>query len=380
MSQARSVSQPLSHVTVKSGPRSCHPLRGQSLKSQKSGAPQAPGKARARSRRVDPRLITGGILVAFFVLLAIFAGPLSALTGNDPYTPHRELLDDNSVPTGFGGGISAQHWFGVTPLRGADLFSIVAYGAQVSLTIGIGATAISMLIGVGVGLLAGYFPGVVDAVLSRTMDVFFGFPFLIFAIALSAVVPASFPRELLLILVLGFFGWPTIARLIRGQVLSLRGRDYTTAARLMGASTGHILVNELLPGLLPLIIVRLTLALPGRISAEAALSFLGVGINPPTPSWGRSISDAVAWVMVDPMYLLFPGLALFLVTLGFNLLGDGLADALNPRARRRQMVEMIDRTPGKATNGTVGTVTDGHEATERHDTTDGHDTRKEVRA
>lgn len=322
MSQARAISQPLSHVT-KSGPRACHPLR--------AGSPECPsGRVRTRSRWADPRIIAGAAIVAFFVLLAVFAQPLSALTGNDPFTPHRELLDDNSVPTGFGGGISARHWFGVTPLRGADLFSIVAYGAQVSLTIGLGASAISMAVGVLVGLLAGYFPGVVDGVLSRTMDVFFGFPFLIFAIALSAVVPAEFPRELLLILVLGFFGWPGIARLIRGQVLTLRGRDYTTAARLMGASTGHILANELLPALAPLIIVRLTLAIPGRIGAEAALSFLGVGINPPTPSWGRSISDAVAWVMVDPMYLLFPGLALFLVTLGFNMLGDGLSDALTP--------------------------------------------------
>lgn len=295
------------------------------------GAREQARRTNLRSRWLNGKIITGGAIVLFFLLLAIFAGPLSRITGNDPYTPHRELLNDSSVPVGLGGGISARHWFGVTPLRGADLFSIVAYGAQVSLTIGLGATAISMVLGVLIGMLAGYFPGIVDSLLSRTMDVFFGFPFLIFAIALSAVVPADFSRELLLILVLGFFGWPSIARLIRGQVLTLRGRNYTTAARLMGASTGHILVNELLPGLLPLIIVRLTLAIPGRIGAEAALSFLGVGINPPTPSWGRSISDAVQWVMVDPMYLLFPGAALFLVTLGFNLLGDGLSDALDPR-------------------------------------------------
>ena len=293
----------------------------------KQSASPKPSRVAKRNRFSSPKIIAGAIIVLFFIVLAVFAGPLSSLTGNDPFTPHRELLDDNSVPRGFGGGMSAQHWFGVTPLRGTDLFSVVAFGAQVSLTIGIGATAISLVLGVIIGLLAGYFPGIVDTLLSRMMDVFFGFPFLIFAIALSAVVPATFPRELLLILVLGFFGWPSIARLIRGQVLTLRNRNYTVAARLMGASTWHIFVNELLPSLLPLILVRLTLALPGRISAEAALSFLGVGINPPTPSWGRSISDAVAWVMVDPMYLLFPGAALFLVTLGFNLLGDGLADA-----------------------------------------------------
>lgn len=286
---------------------------------------------RARSRWASPALVWGSIIVSFFVLLALLAPVFTLITGNDPYQEHRELLGPSSVPTGFGGGISAQHWFGVTPLRGVDVFSIVSYGAQVSLGIGLASTVISTLLGLAIGLLAGYFPGVVDALLSRTMDVFFGFPFLIFAIALSAVVPASFPRPLLLILVLGFFGWPGTARLMRAQTLTLRERDYATAALVMGASPWHILRYEILPGLLPLLIVRTTLAIPGRIGSEAALSFLGVGINPPTPSWGRAISDAVNWALVDPMYLIFPGMALFLVTFGFNLLGDGLSDALDPR-------------------------------------------------
>ncbi|WP_240539213.1 ABC transporter permease [Bifidobacterium sp. SO1] len=289
---------------------------------------RAAGKA--ASPYLRPSIVVGGGIVLLFVLLAVFAGPLSAITGNDPYAEHPEALGAASVPSGFG-GISAQHWFGVTPLRGVDLFSIVAYGTRISLGIGVFSSIISLVIGVALGLVAGYFPGMVDSLISRTMDVFFGFPFLIFAIALSAVVPSGFPRPLLLTLVLGFFGWPGIARLVRGQTLTLSKRNFSVASRVMGASPVHVLWHQVLPNLLPLLIVNITLSIPGRIGAEAGLSFLGVGMNPPTPSWGRSISDAVQWALVDPMYLLFPGMALFLLTFGFNLLGDGLSDAIDPR-------------------------------------------------
>lgn len=309
----------------------------------------ARARAKGRSRFLTPQILWGAGIVLFFVLLALFAGPLSAITGNDPYTEHRDLLGARSVPRGFGGGISPSHWFGVTPLRGIDLFSVVAYGTRVSLGIGLASTLISVVIGVLLGLIAGYFPGMTDALISRTMDVFFGFPFLIFAIALSAIVPDSFPRPLLLILVLGLFGWPSIARLMRGQTLTLTNRNYTTAAQVMGASSWHILLHEILPGLLPLLIVRLTLSIPGRIAAEASLSFLGVGINPPTPSWGRTISDAVSWALVDPMYLIFPGFALFLVTFGFNLLGDGLSEALDPRSAHPATV--TDTADGSSSTG-----------------------------
>ena len=148
---------------------------------------------------------------------------------------------------------------------------------------------------------------------------------------LSAVVPQSFPRPVLLTLVLGFFGWPGIARLVRGQTLTLSKRNFAVASKVMGASPAHVLWHQILPNLMPLLIVNITLSIPGRIGAEAGLSFLGVGMNPPTPSWGRSISDAVQWALVDPMYLIFPGAALFLLTFGFNLLGDGLSDAIDPR-------------------------------------------------
>lgn len=180
-------------------------------------APKAERRRRVLRSGARSSIVVGGAIVLFFVLLAPLAGPLSAITGNDPYAEHPEALGAGSVPAGFGGGISARHWFGVTPLRGVDLFSIVAYGSRISLGIGVVSSVISLVIGVALGLLAGYFPGLVDALISRTMDVFFGFPFLIFAIALSAVVPQGFPRPVLLTLVLGFFGWPGIARLVRGR-------------------------------------------------------------------------------------------------------------------------------------------------------------------
>lgn len=274
-------------------------------------------------------------LVAIFVALAVFAGPLTAITQNTPYAENIDHLSSYGVAQGFGGGISSKHWFGLTPLRGVDLFAIVAYGARVSLFIGVTSTILSVVIGVIIGLLAGYFRGMIDALLSRMTDVFFGFPFLIFAIALSVVVPTSFPRQLLLTLILGFFGWPGIARLVRGQTLTLSKRNFSTAAHVMGAKPWHVLRHQIIPNLLPLLIVQTTLSIPGRIGAEAALSFLGVGVNPPTPSWGRTIADAVQWTLVDPMYLVFPALALVLVTFGFNLLGDALADLIDPRKGER---------------------------------------------
>jgi peptide/nickel transport system permease protein len=189
---------------------------------------------------------------------------------------------------------------------------------------------VSILVGVAVGLVAGFYGGFADRLLSRLTDIIFGFPFLIFAIALSATVPASVPRPLLLILVIGFFGWPQVARVVRSETLSLRERGFVRAAAASGTGNGRIIIREIIPNILATIIVFTTVSIPGKIGAEAALSFLGVGVNPPTPSWGRSISDAISWVQVDPMYLIFPGMALFLVTLGFNMFGDGLRDALDP--------------------------------------------------
>jgi peptide/nickel transport system permease protein len=286
--------------------------------------------------RRDRVAMTGGVIVLLYFVMAIAAPLLARLEGQDPYTYHIGLLngDAGGAPNGALGGISGTHWFGVEPTTGRDLFAVVVYGARTSFLIGIAATFLAVGLGTATGLVAAYFGGWVDTVLGRFMDVMFGFPALIFMISLGILAPPSFPRPLLLILVIGFFGFPYFGRVIRGQTLSLIRREFVDAARSLGAGAGHIIVKQLLPNLLAPIIVFATLTIPGMIGAEASLSFLGVGIPPPTPDWGRAINDAVDWFQTDLMYLLFPGGALFLAVLAFNLFGDGLRDAFDPRSGR----------------------------------------------
>ncbi|MFL6125367.1 ABC transporter permease [Actinophytocola sp.] len=286
--------------------------------------------------RADRWAFAGAVTIVALGVVAVAAPVLAAVEGQDPYGYHNEALDpDTGLPAGPLGGVSGTHWFGVEPLTGRDLFAIVVHGARTSFLIGLAATALAMLLGVLIGTSAGYLGGWWDRLVRWTGDVIFGFPYLIFMIALGAVAPPSIPRPLLLIVVLGFFGWPKVARIVRAQTLTLRQRNFVRVAHVMGAGPRHVFTTELLPNLWAPIIVVATLSIPERIGIEAALSFLGVGIPPPTPSWGRSISDAVSWVPTDPMFLIFPGIFLFLATCAFNLLGDGLADALDPKADTR---------------------------------------------
>jgi peptide/nickel transport system permease protein len=267
------------------------------------------------------------------VLLAVGADLLTANEGHNPYDYNNAALDPRTgTPAGPLGGVSGEHWFGVEPLTGRDLFAIVAYGARTSLLIGVVSTAVSVVFGAVLGLLAGYLGGWPDRIISRVGDVMFGFPYLIFLIALGAVTPVSFPRPILLIILLGFFGWARVARIVRAQTLTLKQRSFVAASRVMGASTVQVLWRQLLPNLWAPIIVVGTLLVPERIAAEAALSFLGAGIPPPRPSWGRAIGSAVDWISTDPMFLLFPGAALFVATLSLNLVGDGLRDVFDPRS------------------------------------------------
>jgi ABC-type dipeptide/oligopeptide/nickel transport system permease subunit len=262
----------------------------------------------------------------------------------DPTVYHANLIDPTlSAPRGPFGGVSLAHPFGVEPVSGRDVLSRVVNGAQVSLLIAFLATALAVSIGVFMGVVAGYFGGWADAVIARTMDVFLAFPLLLFAIALVGVIPSSAfglsgnsLRIGLLIFVIGFFAWPYMGRIIRGQTLSLREREFVDAARSLGARGPYVLFRELLPNLWGPILVYTTLLIPTNILFEAALSYLGVGIIPPTPSWGGMLSDAVnsGFYAIDPMYMLIPGLAIFLTVLAFNLFGDGLRDALDPRSSR----------------------------------------------
>ncbi|WP_432840839.1 ABC transporter permease [Dactylosporangium sp. CA-092794] len=281
----------------------------------------------------DRWAMAGAAVVAVLLVVAAAAPAICAAEGHDPYTYDLDALSDLGAPAGFGGGIGAGHWFGVEPVTGRDLFAIVVHGARTSLLVGISATVLSVLLGVVIGATAGYFGGWYDRVVGRVVDVLLAFPWLVFVIALGAIAPASVPRPVLLVGALALlFGWPSIARVVRGQTMALRRRTFVVAATAMGAGPRHVLVRQILPHLSATVIVYATIRVPGMIGAEAALSFLGVGVPPPTPAWGRSIGDAIAWVHTDPMYLAFPGAALFLTTLAFNLLGDGLRDAFDPRS------------------------------------------------
>jgi len=290
--------------------------------------------------RQDKVAMAGGIVVIFLILVAIF-GPYLV---QNPLTYHENLIDPTfSRPFGTLGGISTAHPFGVEPITGRDLLARIVNGARVSLVIAFLSTALAVGIGMVMGVVAGFFGGWVDSVIARAMDIFLAFPLLVFAIALVGVIPSSAfglsgnsLRIGLLIFVIGFFAWPYMGRIIRGQTLSLREREFVDAARSLGARGPYILFRELLPNLVGPILVYSTLLIPTNILFEAALSYLGVGIIPPTPSWGGMISDAVnnGIYSVDPMYMIIPGLAIIITVMAFNLFGDGLRDALDPKSNR----------------------------------------------
>ncbi len=289
--------------------------------------------------RRDKVAMAGGVVVVLLILIAIF-GPFFV---QNPDIYHSALINATcSRPNGPFGGISLAHPLGVEPLTGRDMLARTVIGARYSLLIGFLATALAVVIGVLMGIIAGYFGGWVDSLIARSMDIFLAFPLLVFAIALVGVIPSSAfglsgntLRVSLLIFIIGFFAWPYMGRIVRGQTLSLREREFVDAARSLGARGPYILFRELLPNLVGPILVYSTLLIPTNILFEAALDYLGVGIIPPTPSWGQMLSNAVSqgFFSVDPMYMIIPGTAIFITILAFNLFGDGLRDALDPRSR-----------------------------------------------
>jgi peptide/nickel transport system permease protein/oligopeptide transport system permease protein len=290
--------------------------------------------------RRDRVAMAGGVIVILLILVALL-GPFFV---QNPDTYHANLINPTfSRPNGPFGGISLAHPLGVEPQTGRDMLARIVIGARYSLLIGFVATALAVIIGVLMGTIAGYFGGWVDSVIARLMDIFLAFPLLVFAIALVSVIPGSAfglsgntLRTFLLIFIIGFFAWPYMGRIIRGQALSLREREFVDAARSLGARGPYILFRELLPNLVGPILVYSTLLIPTNILFEAALDYLGVGLVPPTPSWGYMLSNAVSqgFFSVDPMYMIIPGVAIFITIMSFNLFGDGLRDALDPRSSR----------------------------------------------
>ncbi|MEU4548970.1 ABC transporter permease [Nonomuraea dietziae] len=299
------------------------------------------GQIAWRRLRRDRVAMAGAIVIIFLMLVAIFAPLLVSWFGHDPLEYHEELTDiGTQAPTGPWGGITSEFLFGVEPVNGRDIFSRVVYGARISLLIAFLATLLSVVIGTTLGVIAGYFGGWVDTLIGRAMDVFLAFPLLVFALALAGVVPdqafglsGDTLRVTLLIFIIGFFNWPYLGRIIRGQTLSLREREFVDAAKSLGARGPYIIFRELLPNLIAPILIYATLLIPSNILFEAALSFLGVGVRPPTPTWGGMLSDAARFYTI-PHFMIFPGLAIFITVLAFNLFGDGLRDALDPRGNR----------------------------------------------
>jgi peptide/nickel transport system permease protein len=289
----------------------------------------------------DKVAVAGGIVVILLIVIAILAPVLTRLFGYPIDEYHNDQIDPTlSTPLRPFGGISRHFLLGVQPISGRDVFSNILYGAQTSLTVAFLSALVSTVLGTMFGLAAGFLGGWVDSLISRVMDFLLAFPQLLFAIALVSVLPASFlglgsrwSRVFVLVAVIGFFGWSYIGRIVRGQTLSLREREFVEASRSLGARSPRILFRELLPNLAAPILVYATLIIPTNILTEAALSFLGVGIPPPNPSWGGMLSDAVTFYSIDPMYMIIPGGMIFITVLAFNLFGDGLRDALDPKGR-----------------------------------------------
>lgn len=287
-------------------------------------------------------------VVLLYICAAIFAPLISRFLGVDA-NAHYDRIGDGALPKGSENSflrsmISWNHLLGIEPLTGRDILAELIYGSRISLTVAFSGTFFTCIIGVTFGIIAGYSGGVIDALLGRLMDLILSFPTLILLIALSPIVVQLLDRKfgwdgpggkvIFLVTVFGVFGWPYLARIIRGQVLSLREREFIEAAVSIGASTPRILVKEILPNLWVPILVYASLLLPTYISAEAALSFLGVGVGEPTPTWGRMLQESVNYRLVAPLYVFIPGTALFILVLAFNLLGDSIRDALDPRAGR----------------------------------------------
>lgn len=319
--------------------------------TDKKGTPALAGRtprqlAWLRFKR-DRTGIVCAVVVAFFIVVALAAPLIAKLYGKNPYDLYGQddgLLNSYGLPIKPNGGISGDFWFGVEPQLGRDVFTLLLYGIRTSLLIALAVTVISVVTGVLFGLTQGYLGGRTDYFMGRFSDFMLSFPQQLFFIAFSPVAISLFVgvgdeepwwvRPVVLIGVQFLLGWMSIGRLVRAQVLSLREREFVEAARISGASSWRIIRKELLPNIWSTILVQSTLMLPVFVTAEAGLSFLGVGILTPTPDWGLMFQTGATYYKSDITFMFFPGIAMALFVVAFNLLGDSVRDALDPKTLR----------------------------------------------
>ncbi|MFJ9741618.1 ABC transporter permease [Streptomyces sp. NPDC101166] len=321
-------------------------------KDEKKLEGRSPGQLMwQRFKRDRTGVICAWVVIIYFVI-ALAAPLLVKLSGTDPYTLYgqdptysdKPVLDEFGLPLGWFGGISGEHWFGVEPQFGRDVFAMLVYGMRTSLFMALGVTTLLMVTGIVIGLIGGYFGGRTDYWIGRVTDFFLSFPQQLFFIAFMPVVTSFFvdPREetptyfraLAMLIVLWLLGWMSMARLVRSTVLSLREREFVEAAKVSGASPGRIVRKEILPNVVTPILVQFTYQLPSTILTIAFLSFAGVGFVEPTPDWGRLFAAGSNYAQQDPAFIFFPGVALVIFVLAFNLLGDSVRDAFDPKSGR----------------------------------------------
>ncbi|MGK3088933.1 ABC transporter permease [Streptomyces sp. WAC01490] len=311
---------------------------------------RSPGQLMWMRFKRDRTGVVSAIVVILYFVIALLAPVIASLYGKNPYTLYAQepeypfLLDDFAMPTGTFGGVSGEFWFGVEPTLGRDVFTMLLYGMRTSLYMAVALTVLSVGTGVVIGMVSGYFGGKVDYWLGRTTDFFLAFPSQLFFIAFMPVVTALFVsptdetptylRAVAIIMVMWFLGWMGMARLVRSSVLSLREREFVEAAKVSGASRWRIVRKEILPNIVTPILVQGTYMLPSAILSIAFLSFVGVGFVEPTPDWGRMFATGAKIYEQDPAFMLFPGLALVIFVLAFNLLGDSVRDAFDPKTGR----------------------------------------------
>ncbi|WP_018544290.1 ABC transporter permease [Streptomyces sp. LaPpAH-108] len=309
---------------------------------------RSPGQLMWRRFKRDKTGVVSACVVIFFFVIAALAPVLTKLYGKDPYTFYGQddptLLNEFNLPAGPNGGMSPEHWFGIDPNYGRDVLAYLLYGMRTSLYTALLASLGMVLIGVVVGLTAGYFGGKIDYWLGRVIDFMLALPSQLFMVAVMPVVVTVFVapdeetptyvRFLAITGVLWLLTWMTLARLIRAVTLSLREREFVEAAKVAGASPWRIIRKELLPNLVTPIIVQGTYLLPSTILSVAFLSFVGVGYQDPTPDWGLMFATAAGIYEQDPTYMFFPGVAMVVFVVAFNLLGDSVRDAFDPKTGR----------------------------------------------